>query len=50
MSAHKVDVVQRGEGAWVCRCSCEWVTGSFPTREEAREGRRWHLRDEGVAA
>lgn len=43
MSAHRTEVAKRGEGAWVCRCTCEWVTFNFDTRHEAREARWEHL-------
>jgi hypothetical protein len=41
----RVEVARRGNSAWVCRCACGWVTGSFDTRSEAREAKAAHRRD-----
>jgi len=41
----RVEVARRGCAAWVCRCACGWVTGSFATRSEAREAKAAHRRD-----
>lgn len=41
----RIEVVRRGNAAWVCRCACGWVTGSFETRSEARGAKAVHRRD-----
>jgi len=40
----RVEIARRGESAWVCRCACGWVTGSFETRAAARDARTAHRR------